>query len=401
MKSPRFADFPEQEYRLRVERAANILREENLDGLILTQSENVYYTTGIRHVDVLKNIKDMPPTITILTPDMGTILVCRWPRSHVVIRETCWPENIFTYDQDDNPAEAVASALNEYGLSKGRIGMELNEGTRPGISTNQLSLLMRLAQEHGGLEIVDGSAVVWRLRSVKSDFEIDRLRRSAYATCKALEYAIDVVEIGMDEMELAREAGRVMMDEGAFWYNTQVLYPPFWACEAFDVQIPTGYVCFDFGAEYRHYLTDMHRVVALGTKPTERERRLYDVRVEANDVIQQAVKPGKSFAEVLTELNAFVEESGCVMPENHLGHGIGLEIHEPPKIGFSVKPQPYSGGGMPGYPTRFQTGMVFALEPDIRDPELTMTFNCEDDVVVTETGCELLAELPREMRIKT
>ncbi len=400
LKNPLYADFPEREYKWRMERAASLLKEENLDGLILTQTENVYYTTGIQHVDVLKSIKDMPPTITILTQDMGTILIGRWPRSHAVIKDCCWPENIICYSENEKPADAVTRALTEHGLCKGRVGMELGEGTRLGISTNQLDLLRKRAWESASTKVVDGSAVVWRLRSVKSDFEVERLKRSAYATCRALEYAVGIVDTGMNEIDMAREAGRVMMDEGAFWYNTQVLYPPFWACVAFDVKIPKGYVCFDFGAEYRHYLTDMHRVVALGKKPSEEEKHLYNVRVEANDVIQNAVKPGKSFNEVLMKLKAFVEESGCVMPENHIGHGIGLEVHEPPKIGISPVPEPYSGSGMPGYPIRFEIGMVFTLEPNIQDLDLPMSFNCEDDVVVTETGCELLAELPREMRIK-
>jgi Xaa-Pro aminopeptidase len=124
------------------------------------------------------------------------------------------------------------------------------------------------------------------------------------------------------------------------------------------------------------------------------------VRVEVNDIIQRAVRPGRSFNEVLTEVKAFVEESGCVMPKNNLGHGIGLEIHEPPRIGLSSEIQPYSGSGMPGYPKKFEVGMVFTLEPNIRDPELNVVFNCEDDVVVTETGSELLTELSREMQIK-
>ena len=54
--------------------------------------------------------------------------------------------------------------------------------------------------------------VVWRLRGIKSDFEIERLRRSAHATCKALEYAIENVEVGMNEVELARKAGQIMME---------------------------------------------------------------------------------------------------------------------------------------------------------------------------------------------
>jgi len=71
------------------------------------------------------------------------------------------------------------------------------------------------ACESLNVDIVDGSVVVWRLRSIKSDL-IERLRRSAPATCKALEYAIENVEVGMNEVELARKAGQIMMKEGLF-----------------------------------------------------------------------------------------------------------------------------------------------------------------------------------------
>ena len=137
----------------------------------------------------------------------------------------------------------------------------------------------------------------------------------------------------MNEVELARKAGQIMMKEGTFWYNTQGYYPPFGACVAFDIEIPKGYICFDFGAEYGHYITNMHRVVLLGEKPTEEERHLYNVRAEANEIIQRAVKPRRRFDEVIEELKAFVEESGCVLAEKYIGHGIGLDIHEPPSIG--------------------------------------------------------------------
>ena len=401
MKKPRYVDFPESEYGRRIRRAADLLKEEDLDALILTQSKNVYYITGIQHVDVLKDIKDMPPTVVILTRDQDAIIVGRWPRSHPVIQETCWPENVVSYRKNENSAEAIARALHEYGLSGGRVGMELNGGMRLGLSIKEFDMFKKQACESLNVDIVDGSVVVWRLRSIKSDFEIERLRRSAHAACKALEYAIENVEIGMNEIELARKTGQIMMEEGAFWYNTQVFYPPFGACVAFDTKILRGYVCFDFGAEYRHYVTDMHRVVLLGKKPTEEEKHLYNVRTEANNVIQRAVRPRRGFDEVLEELKAFVEESGCIIPEKYVGHGIGLDIHEPPSIGLSAKPRFYSGCGMPGYPTKFEVGMVFTLEPNIQHPKLPFSFNCEDDVVVTQTGCELLAKFPREMVIKS
>jgi len=94
----------------------------------------------------------------------------------------------------------------------------------------------------------------------------------------------------------------------------------------------------------------MHRVVLLGRRPTVSERHLYDVRAEANEIIQKSVKPRKRFYDALIELKAFVEESGCVMTENYIGHGIGLDVHEPPSIGLSTEPKSYSGSGMPRYP---------------------------------------------------
>jgi len=399
-KKPRYVDFPESEYEWRIRRASELLAEENLDGLILTQSENVYYTTGLQHIDVIKNVKDMPPTVTILTRDQEAVIVGRWCQSHVITEETSWPENVVSHNENERPAKAIVRALREYGLSGGKVGMELNGAMRLGLSISEFEILKKWASESAGVQIVDGSAVVWRLRSAKSNYEIERLRRSAHATCRALKYAIETVEVGVNMIELAQKAGRVMMEEGAYWYNTQVLFPPFWGCIAFDAQVPEGYICFDFSAEYRHYLTDMHRVVLLGRKPTKRERHLYEVRAEANEVIQKAVKPGKRFDEAVMELKAFVEECGCTMIENYIGHGIGLDVHEPPSIGLSTEPKPYSGSGMPGYPTRFEVGMTFTLEPAIQDPELPLSFNCEDDAVVTENGCELLAEFPRQLQMK-
>jgi len=227
---------------------------------------------------VLKDIKDMPPTVVILTKGQDAIIVGRWPRSHPIIQETCWPENVVSYCKNEDPTEAIARALHEYGLSGGKVGMELNGGMRLGLSIKEFDMFKKEACESLNVDIVDGSVVVWRLRGIKSDFEIERLRRAAHATCKALEYAIENVEVGMNEVEVARKAGQIMMEEGTFWYNTQVYYPPFGACAAFDIEIQKGYVCFDFSAEYGHYITNMHRVVLLGENPTEEERHPYNVR---------------------------------------------------------------------------------------------------------------------------
>ena len=143
MKNPRHVDFPESECKWRIRRAADLLKEEDLDALILTQNKNVYYITGIQHVDVLKDIKDMPPTVVILTKGQDAIIVGRWPRSHPIIQETCWPENVVSYCKNEDPTEAIARALHEYGLSGGKVGMELNGGMRLGLSIKEFDMFKK------------------------------------------------------------------------------------------------------------------------------------------------------------------------------------------------------------------------------------------------------------------
>lgn len=398
MKSPKYTDFPESEYRDRVRKTARLLKEENLDGMILTQSENIYYLTGTHDVMAIHSLKDMQPTVIVLMEGEEPVLVTRWEKSHPVLQETFWPENVVTMESGETVTDAVVRALKEYRFQGNRLGMELGGSMRLGLSINEYHQLVEDIIGSLRTEIVDGSGLVWRLRHVKSKFEIERLRKAVQATCKAFEYAIENVEVGINLLELSQKAGAVMMEEGTYWRNTQFFFPPLHSCGAWDIKLPKGWACWDFGAEYKHYVADMHRDVLVGRKPTEVEKQLYDVRVGANELIESEVRPGLRFDDLVTKLNAFVEESGCFLPKKFAGHGIGLDSHEVPVIALS-KPEPWSGLGMPGYPTRFEVGMTFALEPLMYHPELPYRFNVEDDAVVTENGCELLAEFPREMPV--
>ena len=132
MKNPRHVDFPESEYKWRIRRDADLLKEEDLDALILTQNKNVYYITGIQHVDVLKDIKDMPPTVVILTKGQDAIIVGRWPVLTQSSKRLAGLKTWYLNCKNEDPTEAIARALHEYGLSGGKVGMELDGGMRLG-----------------------------------------------------------------------------------------------------------------------------------------------------------------------------------------------------------------------------------------------------------------------------
>ena len=82
--------------------------------------------------------------------------------------ETSWAENLVPYGP--NPAETLAKILDEFGLNDGRIGMEFGYGMRLGMTLNEFESFRKLAKA----QLVDGTSAMWKLRSIKSPFEIDR-----------------------------------------------------------------------------------------------------------------------------------------------------------------------------------------------------------------------------------
>jgi Xaa-Pro aminopeptidase len=144
-----------------------------------------------------------------------------------------------------------------------------------------------------------------------------------------------------------------------------------------------GFLTLDFGIILGGYCSDMTRTVHLG-KPGPRQREAYEEVLEAQQAGVQAVRPGASCGDVDEAARSVLRKAGLAEAFSHsTGHGVGLEIHEPPRIGAGQK-------------TRLLAGMVVTIEPGIY---LTGGFGVriEDMVAVTHSGGQVLTPAPKAL----
>ena len=381
---PTWPDFPEDEFRNRLSKAQSAMKEHDLDALFLTEWENVYYMSGFQS-GALINSRDWPYAL-IVKRDGDSTFVVRGGFEAVAL-ETSWISNIQAYRMLGDARDAIRKGLEVMGLKGAKVGAELGETQAVRFSTGVFLDLVNTA----GVNFVDGARAIWDMRTVKSKLEVDRIREAARIASRAAERAFTKLREGMTEREFSRLVGQYMMEEGA----QSVRMPSVRSGERFrrylgggfpsDTKIKKGdYLQMDWGAMYHQYSSDLHRIAIIGTEPTRSEKDHWNLFVEANEQGTQAVRPGVTAASVFAAMAKVFEEAGIKVDMFRFGHGLGLDLHEPPHLGPHDK-------------TLIKPGMVFAIEPyGVRNKE-GITFNCEDDVACTETGVERLSTIKREI----
>jgi Xaa-Pro aminopeptidase len=387
-----------------------MMKEDNLDALMLARNVNVFYTTGTRFVSVYADLHStvFPQSATIITPD--DVIYCgRFGPydTDAVGLDTSLVDTLEYYDGGSEIE--LADIMKKYGIGKGdRVGTEWGQGTSHGITATVFEALRKRVSSELHADFVDATTTIWKMRSVKSELEVERIRKAVVAAARAMQRVYDIAEIGMNELDLARKVSIFMLEEGGDEIShNQVMArgegPLFLACSALDRKIQKGCVSLDIGCRYKRYISDINRGMMLGRQPTEDEKQLYKCRMGVNEVMERAIKPGVSMDEVLMKVNQYVQECGCRMQEMagglFGGHGIGLEPHEQPYMTLSSQ--------QPRFQNRegkimFEAGMTFTLETPILLPGSTADFNVEDDIVVTDTGVENMSSmLSRELMVKS
>jgi Xaa-Pro aminopeptidase len=223
---------------------------------------------------------------------------------------------------------------------------------------------------------------VEQLRVVKDEDELAVMAEAALAGCRLFEGILGFLRPGVSEMAVAAELehqARLLGAEGMS-FETIVASGARSAMphgRATAALLPKrGFVTLDFGIIHKGYCSDMTRTVYLG-RPKPGERKAYEAVLEAQENAVNAVAPGASCAEVDEAARSVLRREGLGEAFSHsTGHGVGLEIHEPPRVGV-------------GQATRLVPGMVVTIEPGVY---LAGQFGIriEDMVEVTRSGGKVM-----------
>lgn len=247
---------------------------------------------------------------------------------------------------------------------------------------------IRKAERNGPL--VPTERVVERVRMVKDDGEISIFREAASRLSAIARRLPELAVPGRTEREVADAIEEAMRRSGFSRpaFDTIVASGP---NSALPHASPTERVIqagdptvLDFGGVYGGYCVDLTRTVQLGPSSPEMARMLAAV-AEAQQAALEAVAPGRRPSEVDAAARSVLERHGLADAFGHgTGHGLGLEIHEDPRVGRLVPGQPDD----PLVP-----GVVITIEPGAYVPGIGGV-RIEDDVLVTAGGCEVLTDVP-------
>lgn len=354
------------------------LRTSDLDAVILNPGPTLTHLTGLRfHLMerpvVLLFAKDQVPAIVL--PELELQKVASLP----------YELNVFAYPE--NPSEwgsVFRKAAQALGL----------DGKRIGVEPRQLRLLEFRYVKEGAPEAdyPDASDVLSGLRLRKDKSEVEAMRQAVKIAQDALEATIPSFKIEMTEKALAAELVAQLLRHGS---DPEMPFAPIVSAgpnaanphaSPSDRKLQAGdLLVVDWGAAYDGYISDLTRTFAVGEVDAE-YLKIHKIVQEANAAGRAAAGPGVPCANVDRAARDVIEQAGYGQYFTHrTGHGIGMEGHEEPYM---------RGDNM----QLLEPGMAFTVEPGIYLPNRNGV-RIEDNVVITETGADVLSDMPREIRI--
>jgi Xaa-Pro aminopeptidase len=277
---------------------------------------------------------------------------------------------------------AIATTISRLRLR--RIGYE-----PPRMTCDWFESLQKSVPSRASLDPVTGW--IEELRMIKSAGELERIRRSVETNSRAFEQVVASVRPGITEEDLAAELEYRMRRLGAQRPAFETIVAGGKRGALPHAQPTTarlengGLVVVDMGAVQDGYCSDMTRMLFLGS-PSPKVKRTYRAVLEAQVAAIEAVRSGVSTAYVDRQARKVLKGYGLDRAFVHsTGHGLGLEIHEPPRIGKQDK-------------ARLNAGMAITIEPGVY-LEGFGGIRIEDTVVVTNGGCEILTPTSKDLRV--
>ncbi len=360
----------------RVSRLAALLHEREVDVLLVGEPVNLRYLTGFTGSNGLALIAaDADRPQRFLTD-------FRYATQSAEQVPALYEREIVQLDL----LEASTRALLEQPAGGGRLGFD-----DAALTVRQHERLRELLGE--GWELIACAGLVEGLRELKEDWELRRIRAAAELADEALREVLEVGLVGRTELDVAIDLELRMRRLGA----SAPSFPSIVAAgahsalphaQARDVAIPRDtLVTIDWGALHDGYCSDCTRTFATGERLPDEDREIYELVLRAQLAGLAAVRPGPNGREVDEVARVVIERAGHGEHFGHgLGHGVGLEVHEAPRLSRTAAEQP------------LRAGHVVTVEPGVYIRG-RVGVRIEDLLAVTPGGHDVLNGLPKELTV--
>jgi len=355
----------------RLARIREAMKDQELDGLIINHWANVVYATGFDGIADIEN-----PHIALITADRAIAFIDSryYEVASTQAAADQWEVILARHEVRERAVELIED------LSLDRIGIE---------ETMSYVQFLKWREALEPRESAATHRLIEDVREVKDIDEIARIAQAQAIADEAFAHLLEYIKLGMTERQIAFELEFTLRRLGA----EALAFPPIVAAgtngsmahaKPSDYVLQKGdLVTLDFGAQYGGYKSDMTRTICIG-KANDLQKRVYATVLEAQIAALDAIKAGKTYAEVDAAARDIINAAGYEEEFGHgTGHGVGLNIHELPNL------SPNSEGVL-------KVGSVTTTEPGIYIPG-ELGVRIEDMVVVTKNGSHNLTASPKEL----
>ena len=337
------------------------------DALLLTNPQDIRYLTGFIGDDSWALVPIRSSVVTILSDNRFEEQIQKEaPQAKAVMRTK-------------SLADSLKDLLDKLKLEKVIL--------QPAYTT--LETRKAIAKKIGSRNIIEHDDKLIQQRAIKTPDEIKQIQKALVIQQCAFNQTIAEIKPGMTEYEITAILEYRMRSLGADGTS----FPSIVAADA-NASLPHaipgktkvkdgGIVLIDWGARYNGYCSDLTRVIALG-KMKPKIREIYQITLDAQEAAIAAIKPGMRLCDIDNVARDIITKAGYGKEFGHsLGHGLGLDIHEEPRLAASMKAE-------------LQEGQVVTVEPGIYLPGIGGV-RIEDDILVTSNGHKVLSDLPKTL----
>ena len=378
--------FADEEFENRTLRAQEIMHRYELDGILLTTPQNIRYFTGYD-----SQFWESPTRPWFVIVPLSGKPIAIVPEIGASEFNKTWLDEIKTWPSprpEDEGISLLKSNLENLKKTFGQIGLELGSEIALRMPVRDFIKLKEIVNTN----LVDGSDAIWDMRMIKTNEEIKKIKFICSIASDAYNALPSTLSIGNTEREAVHKLKMDILNRGA---DSVPFMPgisgqggvPQIVCGPTDHILDDGDILFiDTGSTFDGYFCDFDRNYAFG-KVTSDVEKVYHVLWQATEVGIKTAIPGATTNDIFNSMNKIIQDNGAIGNNvGRLGHGLGLQLTEPPSHRSGDK-------------TTIKENMVLTIEPAMEYAPGKMLVH-EENIIIHKDGAELITKrAPQEIPI--